>query len=275
MTGSPFEEVRAELETDYRAEQSQSLFYEKSQQLADDAFASLGELETVAQKNGLQLQTVAAYTRKGGGPFGSNPRVLEAVFSDEVLQQRQNSPAINVSDGEVVVLRVTDYKPSAQRPLDQVRGEVEAELRRQGARKAAEAAGLADAAAISAGKPFAEVARAAGVAPVGSRSVGRNAEGVDPVLAKALFRAPRPAPGKVSGGTATLPDGDVAVFAVSGVRAGVAPGGEAAAFEVMQVAQGAANASTLAEFTAYVKQLESKAKIRISDNVFGTDEAAQ
>ena len=269
-----FDEVRAELETDYRAEQSQALFYEKSQQLADDAFASLGELETVAQKNGLQLQTVEAYTRKGGGPFGSNARVLEAVFSDEVLQQRQNSPAISVSDGEVVVLRVTDYKPSAQRPLDQVRGEVEAELRRQGARKAAETAGLADAAAISAGKPFAEVARAAGVAPVGSRSVGRNAEGVDPVLAKALFRAPRPAPGKVSGGTATLPDGDVAVFAVSGVRAGVAPGGEAAAFEVMQVAQGAANASTLAEFTAYVKQLESKAKIRISDNVFGNDAAA-
>ena len=270
----PFDEVRAELETDYRAEQSQSLFYEKSQQLADDAFASLGELESVAQKNGLQLQTVAVYTRQGGGPFGSNSRVLEAVFSDEVLQQRKNSPAISVTDGDVVVLRVTDYKPSAQRPLDEVRGEVEAALRRQGARKAAEAAALADAAKITAGAPVAEVAKAAGVAPVGGRSMGRTAEGVDPALAKALFRAPRPAPGQVTGGTAALPNGDVAVFAVSGVHAGVAPGGEAAAFEVMQVAQVAANASALAEFTAYVKQLESKAKIRINDNVFGNDTAA-
>ena len=267
-----FDEVRAELETDYRAEQSQSLFYEKSQQLADDAFASLGELETVAQKNGLQLQTVATYTRQGGGPFGSNPRVLEAVFSDEVLQQRQNSPAISVSDGEVVVLRVTDYRPSAQRPLDQVRGEVEAELRREGARKAAEAAALADAAKITGGAALAEVAKAAGVAPSGSRSIGRTAEGVDPALTKALFRAARPAPGQVTGGTAKLPNGDVAVFAVSGVHAGVAPGGETAAFELMQVAQQGANASALAEFTAYVKQLESKAKIRINDNVFGTDE---
>ena len=270
----PFEEVRAELETDYRSEQSQSLFYEKSQQLADDAFASLGELESVAQKNGLQLQTVAGYTRQGGGPFGNNPRVIEAVFSDEVLTQRQNSPAISVTDGDVVVLRVTDYKPSAQRPLDEVRGEVEAALRRQGARKAAEAAALADAAKITAGAPVAELAKAAGVAPAGGRSLGRTAEGVDPALAKALFRAPRPAPGQVTGGTATLPNGDVAVFAVSGVHAGVAPGGETAAFEVMQVAQVAANASALAEFTAYVKQLESKAKIRINDNVFGNDTAA-
>ena len=270
-----FDEVRAELETEYRAEQSQSMFYEKSQQLADDAFASLSELEGVAEKNGLPLQTVAVYTRQGGGPFGDNARVLEAVFSDEVLQQRQNSPAISVTDGEVVVLRVTDYKPSAQRPLAEVRGEVEAELRRQDARKAAEAAAIADASSISIGTPIAEVARAAGAAPMGSRSIGRTAEGVDPALAKAVFRAPRPAPGKAIGGTAVLPNGDVAVFAVTGVRAGVAPSGEAAAFELMQIAQGASNANALAEFTAYVKQLEAKAKIRINDNVFGNDEVVQ
>ncbi|MFO1407091.1 MAG: SurA N-terminal domain-containing protein [Steroidobacteraceae bacterium] len=269
-----FDEVRAELEADYRNDQAQSLFYEKSQQLADDAFASLNELESVAKKNGLAVQTVDVYTRQGGGPFGKNARVIEAVFSDTVLEERQNSPAVTVNDGDVVILRVTDHKPSAQRPLDEVRGEIEAALRKQGAAKAAEAAAIADAASITAGQPIAAVAKGAGVAPAGSRSVGRAAEGVDPALLKAVFRAQRPVPGGAVGGTAVLANGDVAVFAVTAVRAGVAPTGDSAAFELMQVAQKAAGASGVAEFAAYVKELEARAKITINPNVFGSDDQA-
>ena len=138
-----FEEVRAELEAEYRTEQAQAQFYEKSQSLADDAFASLTELESVAQQHGLTLETVAVFTRQGGGPFDDNRKVIDAVFSDEVLQERQNSPAINVTDDEVAVFRVTDHKPAAPRPLEEVRTEIEATLREQGARKAAEAAAMA------------------------------------------------------------------------------------------------------------------------------------
>ena len=127
-----FDEVRAELEAEYRNEQAQSLFYEKSQQLADESFSSLSELDSVAKKLGLQVQTVEAYTRKGGGPFGADRKVIEAVFSDDVLQQRQNSPAINFGDDSAIVLRVTDYKPSAQRTLDEMRPEIEASLRDTG-----------------------------------------------------------------------------------------------------------------------------------------------
>jgi len=129
-----FDEVRAELEAEYRSEQAQSQFYEKSQSLADDAFAALTELESVAQKYGLALETVAVFTREGGGPFDGNRKVIDAVFSDEVLQERQNSPAINVTDDEVAVFRVTDYKPAAPRPLDEVRGEIEVALREQSRR---------------------------------------------------------------------------------------------------------------------------------------------
>ena len=44
-----FEEVRAELEPEYRREQAQNVFYEKSQQLADESFAALTELDTVEE----------------------------------------------------------------------------------------------------------------------------------------------------------------------------------------------------------------------------------
>jgi peptidyl-prolyl cis-trans isomerase D len=263
-----FDEVRAELEGDYRSEQAQSLFYEKSQQLADDAFASLSELDSVAKKHGLTLATVEGYTRQGGGPFADNRKVIDAVFSDEVLQERQNSPAITVTDEDVVVLRVTDYKPAAQRPLDEVRAGIEATLREQGARKAAEAAALADAAKIDSGAALTDVAKEAGAVPAGASIVGRTAEGVEPALRKAVFTAARPAPGKASAGTAVLASGDVAVFAVIAVRAGTAPVGPDAGLQLSQIAQTGARAAARAEFAAYVKELERTAKITLNEKVF-------
>ncbi len=263
-----FDEVRAELETEYRNEKAQALFYEKSQQLADDAFASLTELESVAQKYGLTLQTVEGFTRQGGGPFVGNRKVIDTVFSDEVRQERQNSPAVNVTDDEVAVFRVTDYKPAAPRPIDDVRTEIEATLREQGARKAAEAAALADAARINSGAAFAEVASAAGVAPAGASTVGRTAEGVPAGLLKAVFTAGRPAPGKATGGTAVLPNGDVAVFVVNAARAGMAPTGPDAAVQLSQVMEKASGMAARADYTAYVKELDRTAKIKVNDQVF-------
>jgi len=264
-----FDEVRAELEADYRSEQAQSLFYEKSQQLADDAFASLSELDSVAKKHGMTLQTIEGYTRQGGGSFAGNRKVIDAVFSAEVLQERQNSPAINVTDDDVVILRVTDYKPTAQRPLDDVRAELEATLRQQGARTAAEVAALADAVKISSGAAFADVAKESGLAPAGATTVGRTTEGVAPALLKAVFTAARPAPGKATGGTAVLANGDVAVFVVSAVRAGTAPTtGPDAEMQLAQIAQKTAGAAARADFAAYVKELERTAKIKLNEQVF-------
>lgn len=262
------EEVRAELESDYRQEQAQALFYEKSQQLADEAFAALSELESVATKLGLPLQTVAGYTRKGGGPFGADAKVIEAAFSDEVLQERRNSPAVSIGEESVVVLRVTDHKPAVQRPLDEVRADIEVALRGQAARKAAEAAAKEVAGKVANGtESFAVAATALGLQHSGKITVSRTAEAVPPELLKAAFTVPHPADGKVSAGTAVLAGGDVALFTVSAVRPGATDTPEAA-MGLMQAMQRAQGMAGLAEFSAYVKELERNAKVTRNAKVF-------
>jgi peptidyl-prolyl cis-trans isomerase D len=255
-----FEEVRAELEADYRQDQAQSLFYERSQQLADEAFASLSELESVAQKLGLELRTVEGFTRQGGGRFGAERKIIDAAFSDEVLQERQNSPAVSVGEQSVVVLRVTDHQPPVQRPLEEVRAQVEASVRGQAASRAAEAAAKSAATQLAAGRPWAEVASELGVQPPARVTVTRSAETLPPDLSKAIFAAARPAEGQATSGTAMLSSGDAAVFLVSAVRPGSLPaadGGAAFAENVQRAAAGAA----LAEFAAYVLELERTAKV--------------
>ena len=264
-----FEEVRAELEGEYRNEQAQSLFYEKSQQLADESFASLSELDSAAKKLGLQVQSIEGYTRQGGGPFGTDRKVVEAVFSDDVLQNRQNSPAINFGDDSVVVLRVTDYKPAVQQGIDAVRPQIEAALRNEAALKAAESAAKADAARVTSGTSLAEVAQGLGLAASAPATVTRTSAEVPPPLLKAVFTAPRPEPGKVTGGTAVLPNGDVALFVVSAVKGGAIPMTPDAAAQLSQQAQRAAGQVAGAEFSAYVAELVRTAKVSLNEKVFG------
>jgi len=263
-----FEEARAELEAEYRNEQAQSLFYEQSQQLADESFASLSELDSVAKKLGLPLQAVESYTRRGGGPFGTDRKVIEAVFSDDVLQQRQNSPAISFGDDSAIVLRVTDHKPSAQRSIDEMRPEIEAAVRAQAVRKAAVAAASAEAARLNDGTSFADVTKGLGLQSAGAVTLTRTSETTPASLIKAAYAVPRPAPGKVSSGTAVLPGGDIALFVVTDVKSGALPTAPDSGPVLAQLAQQVAGQSAGIEFSAYVAELVRNAKVKLNEKVF-------
>jgi peptidyl-prolyl cis-trans isomerase D len=260
-----FDEVRAELEPEFRREQAQSAFYEKSQLLADEAFAVLTELEPVATKLGLPLQTVEGFTRQGGGTLGNDRKLIEAAFSDEVLQERQNSQPITVGDDKVVVLRVTDHKTPQQRPLAEVRDEILARLREDQSRAAAASAAQALVARINAGESLATVAASVGAQPAAAQPVTRrgptavDAPPMVPELVKAAFGAPRPASGKSSTGVATLASGDSAVFVVSAAQPGTlaALGPDPGEFTRAYASQKAS-----LEIESYIGELRRNARIK-------------
>ena len=270
-----FDEVRAELEPEFRREQAQTIFYEKSQQLADESFASLSELDSVGKKLGMTVQTVADFTRQGGGALGNDHKVIEAAFSNEVLQERQNSQPVPIGEDSVVVLRVTDHTPSTQLPLAQVQEQIATRLREDKARAAATEAATALAKRVNAGEPLATAAASVGTTPTASQSVSRQgptAAGAAPMvpeLLQAIFQAPRPAAaGKVSAGVATLASGDPAVFVVSSANPGTpaAFGGNLA-----EQAQNLATQAATIEFDAYLAELRRTAKIKRNEKVFATE----
>ncbi len=256
-----FDEVRQELEADYRNDRAQSLFYERSQELADEAFANLDSLEPVAQKLGLPLQTLAGFTRQGAEPLGNDRKLIEAAFSDEVLQERQNSPAISVGDDKVVVLRVTEHHPASLRPLEEVRTQVEASLRVERSRQAAEEAAKAASARLATGEALAAVAADFGRPVTPPISLKRSAEGIPPDLLKEIFAVSAPAAGQVASGVGRLPNGDAALFVISGVRSGSMAAPEIAA-QAADIARQAAGQVAVEEFSAYVAELERTAKIK-------------
>ncbi len=86
-----FDEARVELEDEYRKERAQTIFYDQSQKLADAAFSSLTELDSVAKTMDLPLKTVSGFTREGGGELGQEPGVVDAAFSDDVLERARTA----------------------------------------------------------------------------------------------------------------------------------------------------------------------------------------
>jgi peptidyl-prolyl cis-trans isomerase D len=263
-----FEEARAEIEAEYRSDRSQTLFYDDSQKLADTAFSTLTELDSVAKAMNLPVKTVKGFTREGGGELGAEPEVIEAAFSEDVLERRQNSPLVTIGEDRVLVLRVTDHKAAEPRPLDQVRAQIEQELRTKAARDAAAQKGADAVARLQKGEAWSEVSSALRLTPVGKRFVTRQ----DSIAPQAVLRAAFQAPSKDLSeekphfaGVAT-DDGNYAVFAISGVR-NADPSTEAAAEKdarKRRVEQQVGNE----EFGAYVAEAERTADIVKNDKVF-------
>ena len=262
-----FDEVRAELETEFRREQAQSLFYERSQQLADESFAALSELESVARKLDLQLSTVEAFTREGGGPFGAERKVIDAVFSSDVLVDRQNSPPISIGDDRVVVLRVTAHSEPREQPLEAVRASIESELRTEAAGKAAQSATDAALAKLAGGGAWSAVLNELGLTPAGQITVERGNAEFPPELLSAVFGAAAPAEGRATFGKATLASGDPVLFVVNARRPGSPPasdGPDALAGRARAIS----GLTAASEFAAYLAQVEQDSRIKRNDKAF-------
>lgn len=140
----PFEAVADTLRTELRTQRAEDLFYDRANELGDRAFEAYDEgLAGVADELGLELKTRPGFPRTGDRElFGdSNAAVVQAAFSEEVLEEGQNSSLVELADDHVLVLRVTAHHLPELKPLEEVRAQVEEELKRErAADKAAEAA---------------------------------------------------------------------------------------------------------------------------------------
>jgi peptidyl-prolyl cis-trans isomerase D len=260
--------VRTELEAAYRQERSQTIFYDESQKMADQSFASLTELASVAKALKLPLHTLKGFTRQGGGELGADAGVIEAAFSEDVLERRQNSPLVAVGEDRAVILRVVDHQPAQAKPLADVRAQIEAQLRTQLTRDAAAKKGADAVARLQKGDAWTTVVSESGLSPVGKRFVNRQDGIAPPAVVRAAFAAPstKITTDKALYGGVVTDDGNYAVYALSAVRPG----------DVAQETAGDRSSRRLQaerqlgneEFAAYIEAAEQQADVVRHENVF-------
>jgi peptidyl-prolyl cis-trans isomerase D len=265
----PFDAVRAEVEADYKADRARTLFYEKTQKLADEAFAKLTELDSVAKDFSTTVKTIGSFSRQGGGEFANNPQVIAAAFSEPVLDKGENSPLVTLGEDTALVLRAAAHNLPAQRPLAEVRADILAKLGDQAA-KAAVAKQADDLIAkLQAGT--AQWTAANTLLPavaVGKKWLGRKAVEVSPQVLQAAFELPKAAmtADKPAYRSVQLANGDYAVVMLTAIQSGTAVADAAASLPQLRQQQMARLGN--AEFSLYLDELQRTADIKRNPKAF-------
>jgi peptidyl-prolyl cis-trans isomerase D len=212
-----FEQAQVELETEYRRNEAEKLFNNAQDQLADAALQNTTDIDVVARKAGLTVLEAPAFSRLGGGgALGKVPAVIEAAFSQDVLDGRL-SPIVEVEKGRGVVLRATDHKLPQQKPLEAVRTELVAAWKKQRGAELAAAAAADAVERLTAGESWEAVAKKLSVTTTPAKFVARADQEVPLPIRTTAFAEPKPG-AKPLYADARLANGDAAVIALTALR---------------------------------------------------------
>ncbi len=135
----PFEEVRGQIEKDMRRQMAARRFAELADGFSNVVYEQSESLKPAADLVKSQLRQSGWITRTGAEAPLNHPRLLTAIFSDEVLKDRRNTEAIEAGSGLLVAARVIENKPASIQPFEEVRASLEKRLAlREATRMAAE-----------------------------------------------------------------------------------------------------------------------------------------
>ena len=134
---TPLAEVRDEIEAQLLTDKATDEFFALQSEMANLAFEVPDTLEDVAGAVNGKIKETGLVTASAVPAALNVPAVTSKMFDPDFIAEGLNSDVIELSNDEVVVIRVVGHEPQRTQALDEVRTQILAQLR---ARKAQEAA---------------------------------------------------------------------------------------------------------------------------------------
>lgn len=124
----PFEALKAQLEGELRKQQAQKQYAEAAEQFSNLVYEQSDTFAPTAERLKLQVQTAKGLTRDGErGPL-SNPKLLQALFSSDSIQNKRNTEAVETGSSQLTAARIVRHTPAQVRPLAEVAADVRQRL---------------------------------------------------------------------------------------------------------------------------------------------------
>lgn len=249
-------ELRDSLAKDTRLNKVEQQFVELVDDLESAAYEA-ADLQQPAHELNLQISTSVAFSREGGDGILANRQVIEAAFSEEVLEEAKNSHALELDADTVVVLRVKEHHKPEQIALAEVSDSIKEILSVEQARQQMQAQGEAVLADLRSGKRIAEEA-VAGKEWTRVEAATRQQDGVDPQILQAAFRMPKTEGEQPEYAGLSLADGRYVLLQLTGVSV---PEDALSDDEVRNYQQVLASRLGQADFSGLTRQIEKDANI--------------
>jgi len=253
-----FASVKDKLTRELKTAQVEQHYVDATKKLEDAAFEA-SDLVQPAQDLNLKVQTSEPFGRDGGAQgITANRAVIQAAFSQEVLEEGANSSAIELDPDTTVVVHAKEHRKPTQLTLEAVADPIRRELARERAAAAAKAKGEALVAGLRDGK-VSPTAAQDGQTWKTVEAASRSQEGFDAAVLNAVFKMPKPTEkGKPTYDTIALRDGSLVVLRLNGVNEGAVPtDAEKASYR-----QALASRQGQMDFAAFRKMLEEKAEVK-------------
>ena len=126
-----FASLKDKLTRELKTSQVEQRYVEASKKVEDAAFEA-SDLAQPAQDLGLKVQTSEPFGRDGGAQgITANRAVIQAAFSQEVLEEGANSSAIELDPDTTVVIHAKEHRKPAQLALEAVAEPIRKELARE------------------------------------------------------------------------------------------------------------------------------------------------
>jgi peptidyl-prolyl cis-trans isomerase D len=268
-----FESQQAKIIAELKRAQAEEQFIQDAQALEDLAY-NAESLSEVADELGVNVVKTELFSRANATTIDAilqDGRILEAAFSEQVVNDGHSSDLLNVSSDRVAVVKLLEHKPVRTLTLDEKSEAIISELQLEKAKAqiAEQASSLRE--ALDNGIDIVTLAEQKELAASTQTGAQRNSAGVPEDLLSSVFEMPHPAmavaesaagePIKISLLERHLDNGDYVLVSLSKVTPGDVeslPDAERQSFR-------SSISSSIAgdEYRAWQAQLENSADVEI------------
>ena len=252
-----YNSLKPQIKGDLMYQKAKDEFAKQSEVFSDLVYTQSGSLEPAAKAFGGQVQKSEWLNRETGAKFfKNNDKIMSLIFSNEVLKDRRNTEAVEISTDNMVSARVVDYKAAAPKSFDEVKSGIEALLKLEAASKLAIAKGEA------ALKDFRDGKAVTGIEWIPEVTVDRkNAQGLTDLAMNQVFKT-NAAKLPAYSGLADSKQGFLLVKVIN-VDTSLLANDEA-----KKTAKAQLDAALASEYLAAYKQsLRDKAKVSVNENL--------
>ena len=264
MGGSlPMDSVRSELEAEMKLQKSANIFTDLERSVSDALF-DLRDIDSLAESLELEINNAFGFTLQGGEPFGSNQALIDAMFDNRIINEREISEIVELDANRSLVFQIFKHTQSSPQEIGEVSDVISDAMKTEKARE--QAYKLIPELMEKLGNEDADVSAAVQSYITTSNLVtDRQNTDVDPMINSAIFQVKRPIDEQLSVGTTTAQNGNVVLFNVIEILPGrpeMIPLAERDAGKLQL-----SRRSGVSDFAAFVSELEKAVDIVRSQDV--------
>ncbi len=251
-----FAGAKDQVKKEYINDKTSTRYEDLFELLRTSSFENDGSLEPAASAVGAEIKTSDFFSRKGGNdPITTNPNIISATFSPEVLSQGLNSAVIELSGSHAIVLRSDGHKSPELKTLADVHDQIAEKLKKQLASEKVKEQGDKLLAAVKASGNWSTVSDASTI--VKYAAISRNDDKVPPHITSKTFQMSLPKADKATYANVNDRKGDYSIIALTAVNDGDVKIDEVSASEYSSYIGNRLQVATL-------KALREKAEVEVN-----------